>query len=153
MLRAISSVIVGYVAMFAFVFITFSIAMFALGVDATYKPYVWDVSNTWLIISFVLGLLAAMLGGWICALIARSPTPPVYLAALVLIFGLLMALPAFFVQDQAAPPTPRPVNVSVLEAMQHSKTPTVALLLNPVIGAIGVLIGARMRPSDRSPAV
>ena len=74
MLRAILSVIAGYFAMFMIVFLSFSAAYLALGVDGTFQPGTYEVRAVWLVISFVLGLLAAMAGGWLCAAINLGPS-------------------------------------------------------------------------------
>ena len=152
MLRAILSVIVGYIVMCVFVFGSFTAAMFVLGVDRTYKPGVWDVSVTWIVISSVLGLIAALLGGLVSAVIAETAKPPRVLALIVLILGALMAVPALFMKSEAPPA--RTADVSPLEAMQYSQTPPVAALLNPIIGCVGVLIGARLikKNAPSSPA-
>lgn len=150
MLRAILSVIAGYAVIFMFVLVTFSVAKFAMGDDRTYQPGSWEVSTTWLVVSFVLGALAAVSGGWVCAKIARSMTAPMALAALVLVLGLIMAIPAL-TGTQGDPPHARTAEVTLFDAMQYSKSPTIALILNPVIGATGVLIGARTtRKSNRA---
>jgi len=70
MLRAILSVIAGYVTMFMVVMATFSVAFLALGTERAFAPGSWDPSVLWLVVSFALGLLAAVVGGWVCA---RSP--------------------------------------------------------------------------------
>ena len=144
MLRAILAVIAGYAVMFLFVFITFTIAMYVMGVDRTYKAGTWDVSSTWLSVSFLLGCIAAILGGLTCGAIARSKTPPKVLATLVFVLGALMAIPAVFMHNEATNVPARTSDVSPFDAMQYSKTPPVALILNPIIGAVGVLIGAAL---------
>jgi uncharacterized membrane protein YeaQ/YmgE (transglycosylase-associated protein family) len=101
------------------------------------------VSNLWLAFSFAVGILGALLGGWLCAVIARTATPPKVLAGFVLVLGILVAVPGLLPLERPEPP-PRTADVTVLEAMQHSKTPPIALLVNPVIGAVGVLLGARL---------
>jgi hypothetical protein len=141
MLRAILSVIAGYVVIFVFIFATFSVAAIILG-NRAYAPGTWDVSSVWLVISFVLGLIAAILGGWACAVIARTATPPKVLAGLVLVLGLLMAAGTLMTQP-SEPPAPRPENVGAMDGFQNAKTPPIAAILNPFIGAAGVLIGAR----------
>ena len=47
----------------------------------------------WKVVSFALGVGAAVLGGYVCAWIARTATPPKVLAGLVLVIGLLSAVP------------------------------------------------------------
>jgi hypothetical protein len=54
-----------------------------------------------------------------------------------------MAVPA--VMSGAAPVEPRPAGVTMMEAMQHVKEPAMVSLLTPVVGALGVVLGARAR--------
>lgn len=143
MLRAIASVIVGYIVMFAFVFVSFTAAYLALGADGSFKPGTYDVSTMWIAVSSVLSLIAAILGGWIAVLIARSATPPKVLAGLVLVLGLLMAIPAFLSSGQPAPPA-RTADVGNLDAMMKARTPPVLALITPLIGAAGVMLGASL---------
>ena len=70
--RAIVSVVLGYVMMAATVFFTFTAAYLIMGADGSFKPGTYEVSALWLIVSFVLSFVAAVLGGYVCALIAKS---------------------------------------------------------------------------------
>ena len=72
MVRKILGVIAGYLAMAAFVFLTFSILYALLGAENTFEPGSYKVSSTWLVLSIILGLIAAIIGGYICILVSRS---------------------------------------------------------------------------------
>jgi hypothetical protein len=140
-IRQILAVIVGYVVMFVIVFTTFSAAYFALGADRAFKPGTYDVSVLWIGLATLLGLLAAAVGGAVCGKLAKGGRAHYGLAALVLVLGLLQAGAQF-----AAPkpnPGPRGPDVSNVEAMTKAQPPMWAALVNPVIGVIGVLLGAR----------
>ena len=141
-MKIAGSVILGYLVMFAIVFATFSGAFFLLGVERTFQPGSYDVTMTWNVVSVVLSLAAAMIGGVVCVTIAKSPTGPRMLAALVLLLGLVMAVPALTAAP--APPTRGP-DVSNTEAMMNARQPVWAALANPFIGAFGVLLGARLK--------
>lgn len=62
MVRNILGVVLGYVAMFAFVFISFTVLYLILGADGSFESGTYEVSIVWVIISFILGLAAAVLG-------------------------------------------------------------------------------------------
>lgn len=144
MLRAILSVVVGYLVMFLVVFALMSGAYFALGQDFAYKPGVYDVSVGWSVLSLAIGLVAAVLGGFVAATIALTATPARALAGIVLAMGLLYAVPILMKETE---PMARPRDVSNLEAMRHSRQPGLLLLANAFVGGAGVLVGQRLRQS------
>jgi hypothetical protein len=90
-------------------------------------------------------VVAALAGGYVCALIARGGRAPLALACLVLVLGLVTAAMVL-----NAPPLtePRTGDVPNLEAMTKARTPLWVALLNPVIGVAGTLAGARLRKSQ-----
>jgi amino acid transporter len=144
MARGIIGVIVGYVTMAVFIFATFTAAYLLMGTDAAFEPGSYAVSSLWILASIVLGLIAAVLGGYVCAVIARQPKVPVILAVFVLVLGVILAIPTLGGSSEN-PPAPRPADVDAMEAMRIAEQPAWVSLLNPVIGAVGVLIGARLR--------
>jgi len=151
MLRAILSVIAGYVTLFMVVMATFSVAFLALGTERAFAPGSWDPSVLWLVVSFALGLLAAVVGGWVCATIARAPKPPMALAVLVVVLGLMGAVSVVMRSPDEGGPSVREGDVSNLEAMNNARQPAWVALLNPFVGVAGVLLGARL--AGREPSV
>lgn len=139
--RAIGGVVVGYVVMAGLVFVTFSLAYLAMGADRAFQPGKYEPTNLWLVASFVLGLLAAVVGGLVCAAIAKGGKAPTVLAGVVLVLGLLFAIPVITASlaDQAKV---RESTVSNMEAMTIAVHPIWVALLNPFIGAAGTLWGA-----------
>ena len=89
--RSILSVVIGYAVMFAAIFLTFSGLYLLLGQELSFQPGSYDPSMLWTVASFVLGMGAAILGGYVCAWIARTAKPPKVLAGVVLVIGLLSA--------------------------------------------------------------
>lgn len=147
MVRNILGVVLGYVAIFVFVFITFTVLYFILGADRSFEPGTYEVSFIWIILSFILGLAAAVLGGYICVLISKNKKAALVLAGLVLVLGIVMAIPALGdttneVQEM------RSTDVPNMEAMQKAKQPAVMLLVNPIIGALGVFAGSKLRKEE-----
>ena len=143
MLRAILSVIAGYVAMFLTMFLTFSAAYLAMGTERAFQTGTYEVGALWIVVSFVLGLVAAVLGGWLCAFISRSRKAVLALAGAVLLLGLLMLFPVMQANQQASPP--RTAGVGNFEAMRKVRQPTWIALVSPILGCMGVLVGGRLR--------
>ena len=107
--------------MFVVVFVSFTAIYLILGADGAFKPGSFEPSTTWIALSFVLGFAAAVAGGFVCALIAKSKTGPMILIGLVIVLGLVMAIPAMMSDDSG--PTVREGDLDNFEAMQNAKTP------------------------------
>ncbi|MGH9817113.1 MAG: hypothetical protein ACRD5F_06950 [Candidatus Acidiferrales bacterium] len=142
--RLILAVVLGYVVMFAFVFLTFSGAYLVMGADGAFQPGTYEASTQWLVVSFVLGFIGAMAGGCTAVWIARKMTPAHALAVVALILGFAMA-GAMAMAPADSRPTVRTGDVPSMEAMQNARQPMWVALLNPLVGAIGVIVGARMK--------
>jgi hypothetical protein len=144
MLRAVLGVIIGYVAMFILVAVSFTIAYMIMGTEGAFREGSFEVTRSWIVLSIIVGIVAALLGGVVCAVIARRGSKaPMVLALLVLILGLLMAIPAMMPAGEEQPAT-REGDLSNFEAMQQARQPVWIALLNPVIGAAGILLGAAL---------
>ena len=146
MLRAIAGVIVGYITMFVFIFVTFTIAYLLMGADRAFREGAYEVSWFWIAISMVLGTTAALAGGAVCRLIAGSMTPVYALAGLVLVLGIIFAIPVL----TAEPAGPRTGDVPNMQAMAEARQPAVAALANPIIGALGAAAGGMLVGRRRS---
>jgi hypothetical protein len=145
MLRKVLAVIVGYLVLALFTGGTFAAAFAMLGMDGAFEPGSWEPSGTWLLISFVLGATAAILGGLVCAWIARSRATAMVFAGIVLVLGLALAVPTLF---QDAPVTARPATATMQDAAGNARQPAWVSLLNPFVGAAGILLGARLRRQE-----
>jgi hypothetical protein len=150
MLRVILSVVVGYVVMAGMVMGLFSIAYLSMGTERAFKPGTYDVSMLWCLLSLVLGFGAAIVGGLVAGFIARRPSGPTSLAILILVLGVLFAIPVVLVPADDLPP--RDGDVSNFDAMQQARQPAWVALLNPVVGAVGVLLGGRLVSCPKQPA-
>jgi hypothetical protein len=146
MLRTILSVVVGYVAIFILVFFTLAVAFMVMKADGALKPGSFETSSLWLVVSITLGFVVAAIGGFISAAIARKPSGPIALAIVVLVLGLIFAIPALRPAESEEPAV-RAGDVGMMEAMQKAKQPPWFAIVNPFIGAAGVLIGSRFRRS------
>jgi len=144
MIRAIVAVIVAYVVMFLLIFLTFTGIYLLLGADRAFRPGSYEASNLWLGIAFGVNLIVAIIGGLICAAIAKGGKAPLALAIVVFVLGLLLAIPSLMAQ-KPNPNMVRTGSVSNLEAMQRAREPTWVPFTFPFIGAIGVLIGGKLK--------
>ena len=144
MAKIIGSAIAGYVIIFVAVFGLMTLSWFAVGVDGAFQPGVWDVTATWLVLMLASALLAAGLGGYVTAMMTSDARGPKILVGIVVVLGVLFALPVL-IDAGATAPLSRPDELPMFEAMQNGKQPAWVALLNPVLGAVGVWIGARLR--------
>ncbi len=141
MVRNILAVIVGYVSIFLFVFVTFTALYFALGPAQTFVPGKFDVTMTWIVPSVALSILCGIAGGFICNKIGADSRSATWLAVVVFVLGALMALPVIF---GTPPPDVRSADLSNLEAMAQARQPVWVAIANPIIGAFSVLIGGSL---------
>lgn len=142
-MRTAGAVVAGYIVIFLVVFLSFSLLYGVLGADGAFEPGTYEVSTVWLIASFLLGATAALSGGYVAAAIARGRAPRI-LAGLVVVFGLVQAISMMNAGPDARP-TVRPTDTSNIVAMNNARQPTWVLFANPIVGAVGVMIGAGWR--------
>ena len=148
MVRFVTAIVLGYVVMLVVVMALFSTAYPLLGVDRLFQPGTYEAAGGWIALSFLIGLLAAMTGGTVCARIAPASAAPVWLAGVVLVLGAVMAIPVI-TNDDPARGGVRPAGITMSDAMAHASQPIWVALLNPFVGAIGVLAGAGTRAIRR----
>ena len=143
MARLIVAVIVSYVLMFVLVSLAFFGMYGVLGAEQAFKPGSWEASNLWIAIALVLSLIVAVIAGIVCAMIARGGKAPLALAIVVFALGLVFAIPSFVANqvDQGVRASAPPL----FEAFQKAKQPNWVPLAFPVLGAVGVLVGAKLK--------
>ena len=143
MARSIIAVIVSYVIMFILIFLAFTAEYQLLGPGHAFKPGSFATSNRWIAIAIAVNLVVAIIGGFICAAIAKGGKAPLVLAVVVFVLGLVLAIPALFIKHEGAP-RPRG-DLPMFEAMKKAEEPPWVPFTFPVIGAVGVLIGAKLK--------
>jgi hypothetical protein len=146
MARSILAVIASYLAMAVGLFLVFTAVYLVLGANRAFQAGSYQVSMVWILASFVISLAAALGGGYLCATIAKSMGAPKFLAGLVLVIGLLQA--GWLATHPKPDPGARAGDVPNLEAMMKAQTPTWVMVITALIGAGGVMIGARARIKD-----
>ena len=143
MLKAFGGIVAGYIAMAIIISILFIGHFMALGVERAFEPDSYEISTLWIAISMAISFGSAVVGGCVCAAISKSLRACQALAAIVVILGFLLCLPA--IQRGEGGPNVRAGEITILEAMRLEVAPIWMHLLNPVLGAVGVLLGARMK--------
>lgn len=141
--RSIVAVVVGYVAMFVLTFLAFTAEYTVLGADHAFKPRSFVASNRWLAIALVINFVVAVIGGFICAAIAKGGKAPQALAIVVFVLGLLFAIPSLMVPHAGAVRTSS--NIPMFEAMQKAEEPRWVPFTFPIVGVAGVLIGGKLK--------
>ena len=147
MLRAILAVIAGGATMVLFVVVTDGVVLIALGMDFVYNEGTYEPSTGTSVLSLVLALIAAVIGGIITASIVRTARPVMVLAGIVLVFGLLMAvMPQMPKDDETTEQLVRAEEESWWEAAFKSQPPPAWYNFTlPLVGCAGVVLGGRMR--------
>jgi undecaprenyl pyrophosphate phosphatase UppP len=147
MARSIIAVIVGYVTMFVLVIATFTGVFLLMGTEWSFKPNSFEASNRWIAMSLVANIIIGAIGGLICAVIAKGGKAPMVLAVVVFVLGMLLAIPSVMAHKKSAGEV-RTGNVSQMEAMTKANEPVWVPFTFPILGAIGVLLGGKLkRPS------
>jgi hypothetical protein len=141
--KSIVAVIASYAAMFVFFMAAFMGAYLALGVERVFQPDSYEVSTIWMAVAALLSFCGSILGGLICAAISKSKRTCQVFAFLVFFLSLLACIPAMKRNPDA--PNVRAGEVANFVALRLEVSPMWFHLITPVIGAAGVLLGARLK--------
>ena len=130
--------------MFVLAFIAFTCAYLVVGSDVAFKPGIYEASTTWIGIAFVINIVVAIIGGFVCALIAKGGRSPLALAILAVILGLVIAI-ADMNKEKTNAGMVRSPSTRQMERIQKAYWPVWVPFTFPLTSAIGVLIGGRLR--------
>ena len=144
MLRSALGVIVGYIVMFILQVVAFMTIYSLMGANWSFKPASYEASTRWTVMQFVVILVTTIIAGLICAIIARGGKATLALAGVVLVLGLALAAASTAFRP-ADTHEVRAGNVPNMEAMSKARHPSWVIFLGPVIGAVGVLIGGKLK--------
>ena len=144
MVRSIIAVVVSYIGMFVLNFLAF-VGLYAMvGPGQAFKPRLYVASNRWIAMGLAVMLVSGIIAGLICAAIARGGKATVALAALILVVGLLLAIPAIM-KSKTYGDTVRAGDVPAMEAMEKASWPIWAPFAFPFVSAIGALVGGKLK--------
>ena len=144
MLRSVLGVIVGYIVMFVLQVIAFMTIYTMMGADWSFKPASYEASTAWTAMQFGVILVTTIIAGLVCAAIAKGGKAPLVLAVVVLVLGLALAFASTALRP-ADTHEIRAGNVPNMEAMSKARHPAWVVFLGPVIAAVGVVIGGKLR--------
>src|SRR5678816_1689118 len=139
MLRTIGGVVSGFIAIVIVVVLLFSLANSILGPQKAFLPGNYSVSPSWIVLSIVISLLAAIIGGIVAASIGKESKAPIILAALVLVIFAFRAVHEMRNAQGQIKEGIGESGVSSTQTIQSGKPPPWIAFLNPVIGFTGVL--------------
>jgi hypothetical protein len=144
MVRSVLGVIIGYVVMFILQVATFMTVYTIVGPDWSFEPASYQASMKWTVMQFVVIFITAAIAGLVCAMIARGGKAPMVLALVVLVLGILLGA-ASIAMRPADTHEVRTGNVPNMEAMSKARHPAWVIFAGPVIGALGVLAGGKLK--------
>lgn len=143
MARTVLGVVVGLVVLVVLLNLGLFAGMAVLGVESAFRPQAYEVSTVWAVSSLLVGLAAAMVGGWVCGRLAMAHRGPKVMAGLVVLLGAI----TIGVEVSKPVPPKREPGLDVAKAadrdllMQNTRTPLWVNLANVAVGAAGVLVG------------
>jgi len=144
MVRSVLGVIVGYIVMFILQVAAFMTIYTIVGPDWSFKTGSFQASTRWTVMQFTVILITAIIAGLVCAIIARGGKAPLVLAGVVLVIGLALGALSISMRPVDAHEVRRG-NVPNMEAMSKARHPMWVVFLGPVIGAVGILIGGKLK--------
>ena len=142
--REILAVVISYVVMLVLAFAAFACAFVVLDPEVVFRPGTYEASTTWVAVAFAINIIDAIIGGFVCALIAKRARAPFALAIVVLVLGLVVAF-GDTKKRQANIRMVRAGEIAKVEAIQKAYWPVWVPFALPLTGAAGVLIGAKFK--------
>lgn len=141
--RAIVGVIVGFLVMQIVMIIAFMGLYLATGPDWAFQPASFVPSMAWYGVMLPLGFVIAIVGGLVCALIARRGSKATLVfAILILIIGIVTPL---LKGENPMKPESRTPDMNKMEILQYIEQPMWATIAGSVLTAGGILLGGRLR--------
>jgi len=141
-MRGALAAIGGYISMFIVVFVCLTVAYLAVGTEGSFQPGSFEPSMLWIGIMIVVGLVAAILGGIVCAKIGRGKGVKGLIGIVVVLSALQIVMQLASDPPEGKPET-RPAEMSGWDAMQFAEQPLWFSILNPILAIVGIGIGTR----------
>lgn len=144
MVRSIIAVIVSYIVMFVLNVLAFLGLYAAVGSSQAFKPRSYLASNRWVLMTFAILVISGVIAGLICAVIARGGRASAALALVIVVIGLLLAIPSVMKARSNAGMV-RPAEVPQMEALNYAYWPVWAPFVFPFVSAVGAVIGGKLK--------
>jgi hypothetical protein len=144
MAKTVIGVIVGYVVMFILNFAGFVTMYAVVGPNNAFEPGLYLASTKWIAMSLVMILITGAIAGLVCAVIAKGGRAPLALAIVVVVLGILLAIPAML-KANVNSKLVRPADVPQMQAAQLAYWPVWCPFAFPFISAVGVMVGGRLK--------
>lgn len=141
-MKAFGVALAGYILMFVVLFATLTAVYFALGTERTFLPGSYAVTPLWMAVFCFFQFDSGLVAGIVVSKLSRDRKVPLILAAMTLVFGILMALPA--IQSGAHDTLSRDGSLTNMQAMMQAQTPVWIQLIAPALAALGVIAGATL---------
>ena len=142
--KNILAIVAGYLVMMVLVFGLMTLGWQVVGADGAFAPGSFKTTGLWIAISLVTATVAAVAGGRVAARLGQDGRAVVGLVALVLVLGIVFAIPVITAAPELANAV-RPADLAMMDAVKQAQQPAWVALLNPLIGAVGAWIGGRGR--------
>lgn len=141
MLRTVAGVLVGFIAMFATVIALFGAVDVGMDPERLLEPGVYAPGLLVCVLGCGIGLLGAVVGGIVARKLGATRTAVLVLTLIVIALGGTKAVGSL--SQQPRQPEARPAGEFDLVKRMKMVEPTWVAMANPVIGAVGLLLGGR----------
>ena len=141
-MKAFGIALAGYILMFVVLFATLTAMYFGLGSERTFLPGSYAVTPLWIAVFCFFQFDSGLVAGVVVSKLSRDRKVPLILAAMTLVLGIVMALPA--VQGTVQDAVPRTGSLTNMDAMMQAQTPVWIQLIAPALAALGVTAGAML---------
>lgn len=141
-MKAFGIALAGYILMFVVLFATLTAMYFGLGSERTFLPGSYAVTPLWIAVFCFFQFDSGLVAGIVVSKLSRDRRVPLILAAMTLVLGIVMALPA--VQVGVHDAVPRTGALTNMDAMMQAQTPVWIQLIAPALAALGVTAGAML---------
>lgn len=148
MIRKILGAVAGYVVYFFSLYLLFTGFSDLVGPDRLFLPGNYDPSMMWIIGAFVLGMIAAAIGGYVAALIGKSGALKI-MAGIVVLVGAIVFV---HLLRKNMPVETRTVDLPTMEAMFKAREPLWVATVNPSLVVIAVFAGGALRRKKENPS-
>ena len=144
-MRSVLGVVAGWVTLALLVAAGFVLGPWLLGLERVFVPGEYRATPLWVYLAMGIGFVGALAGGYVATRIGRGRGP---VAVLLLVVLGSTAVSELTREAPSEAPPARPATESTLEALraaqEHGEEPLLTRITNPLVGVLGLLLGARL---------